>query len=122
MHVFEEFLSSIETSEHKTRTKVVLDWVEDTFPELKPEFKWNQPMFTHHGTFIIAFSISKKHLACAPERAGIVRFEHQIKEAGYESSTMLFRLPWNKEVNYQLLKEIIEFNMFDKANHDKFWR
>jgi len=28
-------------------------------------------MFTHRDTFIIAFSIAKKHLAIAPEQTGI---------------------------------------------------
>ncbi|QCB29216.1 hypothetical protein [Corynebacterium endometrii] len=33
--------------------------------ELGCHIAWNQPMFTHHDTFIIGFSHAKKHMAAA---------------------------------------------------------
>jgi len=40
-------------------------------------------MFSDYGTFIIAFSVSKEHIAVAPEAAVIGVFEKEIKEAGH---------------------------------------
>ncbi|MBO8157136.1 MAG: iron chaperone [Bacillaceae bacterium] len=122
MEVFEEYLAKIEHPEHRARTEEVLSWVRETFPNLNPAIKWNQPMFTDHGTFIIGFSVSKKHLAVAPERAGIVHFSDEIVKAGYEHSKMLVRFPWDKPVDYTLLEKIIEFNIKDKADCTTFWR
>lgn len=31
----------------------VLDWVAEHYPELELRIAWNQPLFTHHGTYII---------------------------------------------------------------------
>ena len=74
LEIFSEFLAKIENPTHRERTKEVLTWVRMQFPDLVPDIKWNQPMFTDHGTFIIAFSIAKQHLAVAPEKAGIYQF------------------------------------------------
>lgn len=122
METFEDFFATIENPEHRARTEEVLNWVAETFPQLERRIGWNQPMFTDHGTFIIGFSVSKKHLAAAPEEAGIARFADEIKQAGYEHTKMLVRFPWNKPVDYELLKRMIEFNMADKADCSTFWR
>ncbi|EAD9647430.1 iron chaperone, partial [Listeria monocytogenes] len=83
MEVFAEYLAEIENPDHRARTQEVLTWVAETFPDLKPEIKWNTPMFTKNDTFIIGFSIAKQHMSVSPEAAGIERFEAELKEAGY---------------------------------------
>ena len=53
MENFENYLASIEKEAHRSRMREILTWVQDTSPMLTPKIAWNQPMFTHHGTFII---------------------------------------------------------------------
>ncbi|WP_188208103.1 iron chaperone [Alkalibacillus aidingensis] len=122
MEIFEDFLANIDQPQHRARVEEVLDWIAQKFPDLKPEFKWNQPMFTDHGTFIIGFSVSKKHMAVAPEREGIIRFSEEIIEAGYDHTKMLVRFPWDRPVDYSLLEKMIEFNIKDKEDCATFWR
>ncbi len=67
----DEFLSTIPDADNRERMiDVVL-----TYPELELRIAWNQPMFTHHGTYIIGFSAASKHMAMAPEHATIICFE-----------------------------------------------
>jgi len=120
--VFSDFLSAIPNSINRAKTEEVLFWLSHKYNQLTPEFKWNQPMFTHHGTFIIAFSIASKHLSIAPERAGILHFEEEFKEKGYDYSKMFLRFPFNKPFDFDLLSKIIEFNLIDKENCTSFWR
>ena len=54
MEVFAEFLSKINIPQHRARVEEVLTWVPKKNPNLMPKIAWNQPMFTNHGTFIIA--------------------------------------------------------------------
>lgn len=122
MEVFADFLARIDNPQHRARTKEVLGWVSETFPNLMPAIKWNQPMFTDHGTFIIGFSIAKHHLAVAPERAGIIHFSDDIVRAGYNHSQQLLRLPWDSTVDYSLLEKMIAYNILDKADCSTFWR
>lgn len=77
-------------------------------------------MFTDHGTFIIGFSVSKKHLAVAPEKVTIAHVEDDIVKAGYDYTEQLIRIPWNGPVDYTLLEKMIEFNILDKADCSTF--
>lgn len=122
MKAFKEFLAGIDNQDHRDRTEEVLSWVSKKFPKLVPVIKWNQPMFTDHGTFIIGFSTSKHHLAVSPEGAGIKQFSEEIKQSGYEHTKMLVRFPWDRQIDYSLLEKMIEYNIVDKADCSTFWR
>lgn len=122
METFADFLDQIEDTKHRERTEEVLDWVSENYPTMNQRIGWNQPMFTDHGTFIIGFSVSKKHLAVSPERAGIIHFSEEIIKAGYEHSKDLMRFPWDKPIDYTLLKKMIDFNVAEKADMTGFWR
>lgn len=110
------------TGEQQAFLQRIFDWIDENFPELKQVFKWNQPMYTHADTFIIAFSLSKAHISVSPEQRGMEVFHDKIADAGYSQSKMLFRIKYTENVNYELLREIIEYNMKDKAGYTKFWR
>jgi uncharacterized protein len=122
METFAEFIAQIEDPQHRKRTEEVLDWVTQKYPQMQHKIGWNQPMFTDHGTFIIGFSVSKKHMAVSPEREGIIHFSDEIIKAGYEHSKDLMRFPWDKPIDYMLLQRMIEFNLLEKADTTAFWR
>ena len=122
MEAFSPFLSSIDNEEHRKRTEEVLNWVAKKFSTLVPVLKWNQPMFTDHDTYIIGFSVSKKHMAVAPERVTMDHFADEIKKAGYDHTNEIVRIPWKSPVDYSLLEKIIEFNILDKKDCATFWR
>ncbi|MDO8223910.1 iron chaperone [Bacillus cabrialesii] len=122
MKFFSAFLAGIDDPFHRERTEEVLTGVKNKYPNLNPEMKWNQPMFTDHGTFIMGFSVSKKHLAAAPESVAITHAEDDIVKAGYDYTKELIRIPWKSPVDYSLLEKMIEFNIRDKANCSTFWR
>jgi len=122
MEPFDEFLAGIGNSPQKERTGSILSWVIETFPELTPKIAWNQPVFTHHGTFIIGFSVSKNHLAIAPENVVIDHFSSSIIQSGYDHTKELIRIGWDKPVDFILLSNIINYNIADKADCKTFWR
>lgn len=122
MDTFQTFIDEIPNPEHRQRFSEVLEHVSKTFPQLEKRFAWNQPMFTDHGTFIIAFSVAKKHMAFAPEWAGIQHFKERMAETGVDHSTMIIRMPWDKTFDYELLDDMIRYNLEDKVNCTSFWR
>jgi uncharacterized protein YdhG (YjbR/CyaY superfamily) len=122
MDVFADFLASIDNLQHRARTEEILGWATKKFPNLVPVIKWNQPMFTDHGTYIIGFSVAKKHLAVAPEQAGMIHFSDDIVQASYDHTKQLVRIPWDRPVDYSLLEKMIAFNIADKADCSTFWR
>ena len=122
MEDFTEFLAGIDDQFHRERTEEVLTWVKNKYQHLKTEIKWKQPMFTAHGTYIVGFSVSKKHLAVAPESVTVSHVEEDIVKAGYNYTKEIIRIPWNAPVDYSLLEKMIEFNIKDKADCTTLWR
>lgn len=122
MEVFLKYLARIDNADHRDRTEEILKWVSSKFSNLELQIKWNTPMFTDHGTFIIGFSAAKHHLSVSPEEVCIAHFADEIAQAGYSATKGLFRIPWNDPVNYELLEKMIEFNIQDKAEYTNFWR
>ena len=117
-----EYLETIPNDDNRARMVDVLVWVGLTYPELKLRIAWNQPMFTHHGTYIIGFSAASRHMAVAPERATMIRFEPVMRERGTDFSKMFARQPWNKPFDYELLDAFIQHQLAEKQDITSFWR
>ena len=116
------FLANIGDNKQRQTITEVLEYIKNKYPHLKLEYKWNQPMFTHNGTFIIAFSVSKAHFSVAPEKKCLDVFLQDIIKAGYSATTMLFRIKFSERVDYDLLSKLIEYNIEDKRDFKTFWR
>ena|SRR5699024_2721873 len=122
MEVFIDYLDSIDIREHRDRMESLLSWISEEYPMLTPEIKWNQPMFTYNGTFIIGLSVSKKHIAVAPEEVTITKLEEEIIKSNYDYTKGMIRILWADEINYPLIGKMIEFNLEDKKDCRTFWR
>mgnify|MGYP003089253925 CR=1 FL=1 len=79
-------------------------------------------MFTHHGTYIVGFSAASKHMAMAPERATMIRFEPVMRERGTDFGKMFARQPWDKPFDYELLDALIQHQLEEKRDFTSFWR
>ena len=121
MTTLKEYLETL-PEEQTNRMNELFDWIIEKYPNMESRIGWNQPMFTDHGTFIIGFSASKKHMSATIEPQGISYFSDKIKDAGYEQTKMLFKIKWDEPINYELLSEMIEYNIADKAECSTFWR
>ena len=122
MDNFIEYLSGIENQEHANKLKEVLEFILNEYPQLDTRIAWKQPMFTFNGTFIIGFSVSKEHFDIAIEKEAKSMFASQIKQAGYIDMKMLFKIRFDQEVDYELLKEMIDYKLIEKKEHKKFWK
>lgn len=121
MEAFKDYLDKIKDENQKARTEEVLAWVSNRYPSLERKIAWNQPMFIDHGTFIIAFSVAKQHLAFALEEPAAIKFKEEIAKSGYEQTIKFVRMKWNQPVDYDLLERIISFIIEDKAQSKTFW-
>lgn len=118
----EEYLSTLNDTEHRQRLSEIFAWVEENYPTLKGEIKWKQAMYTDHGTLIIAFSEAKAHLSFTPEKPVIGLFAAEIEQSGYEHTDNIVKIKWSQEVDYELLRKLIEYNIKDKADCKTFFR
>ena len=118
----DEFLATIPNANNRARIVEVLDWVSQRYPEHELRTARNQPMFTHHGTYIIGFSATCRHMAMAPEHATTIRLEQAMRERGTDIGKMFARQPWNEPFDYELAAAFIDRQLGDKLETTSFWR
>ena len=122
METFDEYLTFIDDEEMRQKLSDIYQHVEKTFPELGKRIAWNQPMYTDHDTFIIAFSAAKNHVSVAPEKAALRKFKDDIEGADYDLLKETFKIKRKQPVNYGLIDAMIRFNIEDKKDCTTFWR
>ncbi|MCU7556939.1 DUF1801 domain-containing protein [Macrococcus capreoli] len=122
MHQFDLFFDKIDDVNHLGKVQDLFEWIETQYPQLERAFKWNTPMYTDHGTFILGISTAKAHISIAPENKTMALFKEKIAEAGYDQTAGLFKVKWHQEIPYELLHEMITYNIEDKRDINTFWR
>lgn len=122
IEAFKEYLKSIDDTSHRDRMEEILKWIVENYPELDTRIGWNQPMFTHHETYIIGFSFSKQHIALSPEVKSIIKFKEKIEKLNLSYTDNIIRIKWEDKIPYDLLEMLIEYNIEDKEGYTKFWR
>ena len=122
MNTHKEFIDQIDEPDKRGRVRMILDHIKERYPQLKEEIKWNQPMFSDHGTYIIGFSISKGHISLSPEAHTLDIFDEEIKKSGYERTKMTMKIKWKEKVDLDLIDRMIDYNIEDKKDMTRFWR
>jgi uncharacterized protein YdhG (YjbR/CyaY superfamily) len=120
--IFKDYIDAITNESNRSVFQELLVFVLKKFPQLETVVKWNQPMFLDHGTYIIAFNVTKKHINIAPERATMIYFEEEIKKRAVGFTKMFVQMKWNQPIDYDLLKKMISYNIIEKEHTKSFWR
>ncbi|CAD2070680.1 DUF1801 domain-containing protein [Jeotgalicoccus meleagridis] len=119
--IFKKSIDSLDETKQE-KLKEVFDWIEKHYPEFEGQVKWSTPLYVKDGSFMIGIKPSKHHFSVNPEAKGIEKFSEKIKNAGYSHEKMTYKVKYTDDMNYDLLKEIIDFNIEDKKHLDTFWR
>lgn len=120
--MLDDYLDKLGDIQHRIRMSEVFQWIEKNYPTLVGVIKWNQAMFTDHGTFIIGFSVAKNHMSFTPEEEVVSIFSEEIRKAGYEHTKGLIKIKWTQEIDYELIRTMINFNIKEKAACTTFFR
>ena len=122
LKTLDEFLATVPEGDKRARMTDVIDWVHSNYPDLELHIKWSQPMFTLGGTYIVGFSVASKHMAIAPEQAAITHFQSKLEALGADFTKNIIRQPWGSPFNFELLGELIDYQIATKRGMTSFWR
>ncbi|BDP73933.1 hypothetical protein EfmAA96_17180 [Enterococcus faecium] len=122
MEKFQPIINQIKEKEHQQKIKDLFAKITETYPQLDTTVKWTGCQLMEVIFGIIAFSFAKNHFSIAPEKAAIRALEKNIQEAGYVYTDNVIKVPWKSVINWELIEQLISFNIEDKKGHDKFWR
>lgn len=121
MEIITDYVNAIQDKKARGIFSSVLDWVAEHYPQLDASVFWGAAAFTHHGTFIISFTPFKKYMTVGVEVKPLRLFAGQIEKAGYKTTKSLLQLPWDKPINHDLLRTLIDFNIADKKDQTTLW-
>jgi uncharacterized protein YdhG (YjbR/CyaY superfamily) len=121
--IFEVYLEEqVHNLVQREKLQSIFDWIDKKFPLLEKRIAWNQPMYTDHGTFIMGFSFARDHINIAPEKKTLDIFSSKINEAGHKTTKMLMQISNESDISYEIIGEMVAYNMLDKSDCETFWR
>lgn len=121
MNQIDEYLANISEENQRAKLSELLKWVTKTFPNLELQIKWKQPIFTDHDTYIIGFSVAKKHLTVGLETRNLQHVAPLLEQNGIKHGTNTFKIVFTDKIPYDLLNQIIEYVIDDKKEITTFW-
>lgn len=121
MNQIDEYLANISEENQRAKLSELLKWVTKTFPNLELQIKWKQPIFTDHDTYIIGFSVAKKHLTVGLETRNLQHVAPLLEQNGIKHGTNIFKIVFTDKIPYDLLNQIIEYVIDDKKEITTFW-
>lgn len=121
MHEFTPYYDKIKIDENREAFINLLTWVQTEF-NLTPLYKWKIPMFTKDKKFIIGFKAHKNYFELKIEADALEHFEEKLIKAKHLTKTKILRIKWDQDINYELLREIINYKLVEKQTWPYFWK
>ncbi|EKK20371.1 hypothetical protein B808_5 [Fructilactobacillus florum 8D] len=116
------YLANIKDPAHQACFKNVLTWIDNQFPQLTLEMRYNQPMFTVHKTYIIGLSAATAHYAIGVERSSEMKvIQAEIERLQLSCGKKVIRIPYELPLPTELLQTLITARLKTKANCHNFW-
>lgn len=94
--------------EVQSRLQNLRSIIREAAPEATEKMSWQMPTFYFMGN-IIHFASHKKHLGLYPGPSAVEAFSERL--SGYKSSKGAIQLPLDKELDIQLIQDIVRFSI-----------
>lgn len=82
--------------------------IREAAPDAIEKISYQMPTFYLNGN-LVHFAAMKNHLGFYPAPSGIEAFSEQLKM--YKSSKGAVKFPYEKDIPYELIKEIVQFRV-----------
>lgn len=83
-------------------------------PEITEKIAWGMPTFVLNGN-LVHFSGEKRHMGFHPASSAIEAFSERLKAAGYKHSKGTVQLPYEKEMPWEIIREMVEFRVREQG-------
>lgn len=96
------------TIEIQPKLNELREIIKNTYPELTEKMSWQMPTFYYKGN-IIHFAANKKHIGLYPGVEAIEEFKERLVD--YKTSKGAIQIPNDKELDVNLIQDIVKFNI-----------
>lgn len=91
-------------------------------PDLSPLYAWNNPMIKYKEAFNCGISVAKAHFTLAFDTEALDFFKERIIENGYGLNLKTFKIKYNQEIDFELLRDMVLFSIALRQNAKGFWK
>jgi uncharacterized protein YdhG (YjbR/CyaY superfamily) len=91
------------------RLQKIKKTIKESAPEAEEKISYAMPTFVLKGHNLVHFAAYKKHIGFYPTPSGIEKFKDKI--SAYEWSKGAVQFPLDKQVPYDLIREIVAFRV-----------
>ncbi len=114
----ELYFAKVLDDDKRKMVRNLYDCILKDFSELSAKYAWNQPMIYLNKTFIMNIAPAKNHFSIAIEKTPLAFFSDEIKACDYELLKKGFKINYNQDINYELIKKIIIFSIDFKKDYE----
>ncbi len=90
--------------------------IHEAVPEASEKISYGMPTFYLNGN-LVHFAAFKKHIGFYPTASGIEKFKDKLKD--YKTSKGTVQFPFNTEIPYDLIKEIVDFRVGENTSKSR---
>lgn len=90
-------------------------------PDLNILYAWNNPMIKYKESFNCGITVAKAHFTIAFDSVALEFFKERILEAGYGLNLKTFKIKYNQEIDFDLLREMVLFSIELRKDAKGFW-
>lgn len=109
-----EYINSC-SDDIQSKLKELREAILNAEPKLTEKISWQMPTFHLNGN-VIHFAANKKHIGIYPGEQAIEKFEDRLKP--YKTSKGAIQIPYDKELDVNLIQDIVKFNVLVNNNRD----
>ncbi|MDP2091356.1 MAG: DUF1801 domain-containing protein [Candidatus Gracilibacteria bacterium] len=104
-------------SNYPIETQIILKKIRKIIHELSPNLseaiKYGIPTFVYNKKNLLHFAAYKKHIGFYPSPSAISHFQNELKE--YKQSKGTIQFPFDKALDYELIKNITIFRLAEEV-------
>ncbi len=91
-------------------------------PDLSILYAWNNPMIKYKESFNCGISVAKAHFTMAFDTEALEFFKDRIIDDGYGLNLKTFKIKYNQEIDFELLREMVLFSIALRKDAKGFWK
>ena len=103
--------------EVQDRMQKIRKTIKEAAPDAQEKISYAMPTFVLKGNNLVHFAAYKKHIGFYPTPSGIEKFKDKI--SAYEWSKGAVQFPLDKQVPYDLIREIVAFRVKENLENSK---
>lgn len=116
------YFEQVEDLENRQKVVSLYEQLVAIDPDLSILYAWNNPMIKYKESFNCGITVAKAHFTMAFDTEALEFFRERIIAAGYGLNLKTFKIKYNQEIDFDLLREMVLFSIELRRDAKGFWK